>query len=205
MSYIFKNKKIYNTDIFAFSNTLLFLFMCIVVYFDRFVKYRGAANIHEFFFYAFVIFLVIFLSWVKFRTFRVKSYILVAIQITILIHFAGAFIQLDDHRLYDLRFFDIRYDKFVHYTNSLLGAFIIHYLFKKKNIDIGRITLAFVGFIVLGIGALIEILEFIVVLSIPHNGVGDYINNMSDLISNLLGVSTYALINYKKQAKHEKQ
>ncbi|PIF04214.1 MAG: hypothetical protein CSA86_02525 [Arcobacter sp.] len=207
MNSITKNRIFNNINIFTFFNAFLFLCMCIFVYFDRFIKYRGTANIHEFFLYASVIFLVIFLAWVKFKEIKVKTYILLAIQITIFIHFAGAFVEIDGHRLYDFRILSIRYDKFVHFINSFIGAFIIHYLFKKYNVDMGRMTLIGLGFIVLGIGAFIEILEFMVVLTVPHNGVGDYVNNMSDLLANLFGVIiyifTYNMLRNKKV--YEKQ
>jgi hypothetical protein len=42
-------------------------------------------------------------------------------------------------------------------------------------------------FSVLGVGAIIEIAEYIVTLTVEHNGVGSYNNNMLDLIANLFG------------------
>jgi hypothetical protein len=42
---------------------------------------------------------------------------------------------------------------------------------------------------VLGLGTLVEIVEYLVTLTVSVNGVGGYDNNMQDLISNLIGVS----------------
>ena len=43
--------------------------------------------------------------------------------------------------------------------------------------------------VVLGLGAVVEIVEYLVVLTVPEHGVGGYDNNMQDLIANALGAS----------------
>lgn len=186
-----------NLDLFAFVNTFLFVMMCIFVYYDRFIAYRGIENLHEFFFYAIVIFLVICYTWLKFRHFDVRLSILMLIEITIILHFAGAFIQIDGSRLYDFRIFEIRYDKFVHLINSMIATVAALYLLYYNNIKTTKLVLTATVLSVLGIGAVIEILEFIVTLTVPHNGVGNYTNNMLDLVANLIGsvivISIYAL------------
>jgi hypothetical protein len=48
--------------------------------------------------------------------------------------------------------------------------------------------------VVLGLGAIIEIVEYIVVLTVPQNGVGGYDNNMQDLLANLAGASSFMLV-----------
>jgi len=186
-----------NLDFFAFVNTFLFVMMSIFVYYDRFITYRGAANIHEFFFYAIVIFLVICYAWLKLRYFDIRLSILMLIEITIILHFAGAFVQVDGSRLYDFRFFDIRYDKFVHLINSMIATVVALYLLQKYQIKRTKLILTVTVLTVLGIGAVIEILEFIVTLTVPHNGVGNYTNNLLDLVANFIGsiivVSFYGL------------
>jgi len=180
-------------DIFAFFNAFLFLMMTIFVYYDRFIQYRGAANLHEFFFYALVIFFAIAFAWVKYRHIDVEFSILILIEITILIHFSGAFIQVDGHRLYDFRYHDIRYDKIVHFFNSMICSYVFLYLYKKNGYEITKIVLGTVLLNTLGIGTIIELLEFAVTLTVPHNGVGDYNNNMFDLLANFLGGATLVL------------
>jgi uncharacterized membrane protein YjdF len=105
----------------------------------------------------------------------------------ILIHFSGAFIQINEHRLYDFRVFHIRYDKFVHFINAFIGTIIAFYFFKKNNCELKKFILMMSVFSVLGVGAIIEIAEYIVTLTVEHNGVGSYNNNMLDLIANLFG------------------
>jgi len=43
-------------DVFTLLNSVLFVLMCVFVYYDRFITFKGKANVHEFFFYAAVIF-----------------------------------------------------------------------------------------------------------------------------------------------------
>ncbi len=191
-----KIQKITNIDLFTLFNSLLFLMMTKFVYYDRFITYRGAANIHEFYFYAAVIYAVILFFWVKLRHMKISFYILILFEIMILLHFAAAFVEVDGHRLYDLRLFDIRFDKFVHFTNALIGTIITIYFFQKNQCQMTKFMLMMTVFSVLGIGAIIEIAEYIVTLTVANNGVGAYNNNMLDLVANLFG-SVAAVLLFK--------
>ena len=193
--------KITNFDGFALLNTFFFLIMCYLVYYDRFISYRGIANIHEFFFYASVIISIIIVAWYKFRYLQVKLSLLILIEIGILMHFSGAFIQVDGHRLYDSRFFDIRYDKFVHFTNAMIATFITLHVFSKRGLQDSKFILLLAVLTVLGLGAVVEILEYIVTLTVKHNGVGAYNNNMLDLVSNFFG-SIFAVLVYEYRLKY---
>ena len=189
-------KNITNVDLFAFLNAVLFLFMCDIVYYDRFVLYRGVANIHEFFFYAMVIFAIICFFWIKLRRVKINLLTLMAFELMILIHFSAAFVSIDGKRLYDFHILGIRYDKYVHLANSYIGFFVANYFFKLNKFPENSFTLFVAILSVLGVGGIIEIAEFIVTLTVPHNGVGDYVNNMSDLAANLIG-SILAFATYK--------
>lgn len=181
-------------DCFILFNSLLFLLMCIFVYYDRFIAYRGAGNVVEFFIYASVIFAIIAVSWYKFRYLNVNLPILIMIEFGILMHFAGAFIQVDGHRLYDSRFFEIRYDKYVHFTNAMIATFVTIFVFLKRKLPDTHFVLLVAVLTVLGLGGINEIVEFIVTLTVKHNGVGAYNNNMLDLVANFCGSTTAALI-----------
>ncbi len=192
-------------DLFLGFNSLLFLIMCTFFYYDRFIIFHGKATIHEFFLYAAAIFSFIFCVWVKFRTLHVQLYILLLIEIGILIHFAGGFVEIDGSRLYDFRFSHVRYDKFVHLINSIFASFVLIYLFTQNNYTIAKLISATIILCVLGLGALIEILEFVVSLTVDNNGVGTYVNNMLDLIANLIGsscgIAMYHLYKNRKRSR----
>jgi len=168
--------------------------MCIFVYYNRFIGYRGAANIHEFFIYATVIFFIIFVSWYKFRYLNIKTSLLILIEIGILMHFSGAFIQVDGHRLYDSRFFEIRFDKYVHFVNALIATIVTLYIFNKRKLPQTGFMLMIAILLVLGLGAVNEMIEYVVTLTVEHNGVGAYNNNMLDLVANFFGAIAATLL-----------
>lgn len=183
-----------NADIFMAFNVVLFIFMCIFVYYDRFISYRGRENIIEFFLYAVLITATVFAAWLALRRYTFRSWLLVLIEVGILMHFAGGLVQLHGSRLYDSVFFGLRYDKYVHFTNSFFGTLIVKDFFDRRKMKLYDFESLAVVLIVLGFGAVIEIVEFVVTKTVTHNGVGDYDNNMVDLISNLAGGLLYMLI-----------
>jgi len=199
-----KINKITNVDLFTLFNSTLFFLMVKFVYYDRFITYRGAANIHEFFFYATVIYAVILFFWIKLRHMKIPVYILILFEIMILLHFAAAFVEVNGHRLYDLRLFKVRFDKVVHFFNALLGTIITFYFFQKNKCHITLFMMMMTVFSVLGVGAIIEIAEYIVTLTVKNNGVGAYNNNMLDLVANFLGSLTAALLFDLKLKKYVK-
>jgi uncharacterized membrane protein YjdF len=174
-------------DVFAALNVMLFLFMCVFTYYARFVHYRGAANVWEFFVYAAVILAGIAALWRFFRPYAFGSGLLTLIQIGILAHFAGAFIQFDGQRLYDCYVVFVRYDKYVHFANAFIAVLAVRHVFARRGMRTDAISRFFILMTVLGLGAVIEIVEYIVCKTIPGNGVGGYDNNMQDLIANLVG------------------
>lgn len=159
-------------DISAILNIALFLVITFVVYYDRFVEYRGPANIHEFYIYALLIISVICLCWWYFRRFYAPVYILVLIQIAIFLHFGGAFIPVDGNRLYDAVIFGIGYDKYVHFINSFIVASTFNEIFHALHVRIPVFRNIVIVLMTLGIGAIVEIIEYLVMLTIADVGVG---------------------------------
>ncbi len=174
-------------DWFVLVNTGLFLALCVFTYFERFLQYRGAANIHEFFIYALAILASIAWLWIHFRRYDFEASLLILLEAGILMHFAGAFVQFDDHRLYDLYLLDVRYDKYVHFTNAFVGALLVWKILCLRQFFPSGVNIVFVPLIVLGLGCIVEIVEYLVMTTVQQNGVGGYHNNMQDLISNLAG------------------
>ncbi len=174
-------------DYFVAVNTALFLVLCVFRYYARFIQYRGAEHIEEFFIYAVVILCGIFVLWRVFRHYPFDAVILILLQVGIVMHFSGAFVLIEGGRLYDASILGIRYDKYVHFVNSFGAALLVSRLFQIQRIPITRVNSIFLLMVVLGLGAVIEIVEYMVVLTVPNNGVGGYDNNMQDLMSNLCG------------------
>lgn len=178
-------------DLFAALNLLLFLLLCVFRYHARFIQYRGAEHIEEFFIYATVIVAGIGLLWAVFRRYAFDPVILTCLQVGIVMHFCGAFVQIDGGRLYDAHLLGLRWDKWVHFVNAFAAAALMSRLFEIQHIALTTVNRVFVLLTVLGLGAVIEIVEYGVVLTVPRQGVGDYDNNMQDLIANLCGATAH--------------
>ena len=176
-------------DIFAMFNIGLFLYMCYFVYFDRFIRYRGDEFTEEFFAYAVVIISLIVFAWLKIRHIHVSGWLLVLTQMGIGAHFLGGLVHFGNERLYDLIILGVRYDKYVHFFNAIVATLYVRRIVHSvapRNAWLWELETIL---IVLGLGAVVEIVEYMVMLSVQTNGVGSYDNNMQDMMANLTGTS----------------
>ncbi len=181
-------------DMFAWVNIGLFVFMCYFAYFDRFVRYRGHEYIWEFFVYAVVILVLILFAWHMARRFTVPGWLLAMTQLGILMHFAGGLAFSGDRRLYDSWIMGIRYDKYVHMFNAAVAALFVQLIPFERVLRRAWLRNLVTILLVMGMGAFVEIVEYMVMLTVETNGVGSYDNNMQDLLANLAGVSLCLLM-----------
>lgn len=188
-------------DVFVAFNIVLFLMMCVFTYYARFVHYRGAANVWEFFVYASFIITAILLAGALLRRYAFGAGLLVLVQFGILIHFAGAFVQFDARRLYDCYVAGIRYDKLVHFTNAFIAVLVVRHITVRRGAVMDGVTRLTLLLVVLGLGAVVEIMEYIVCTTVPGTGVGGYDNNMQDLIENMVG-GALAAFTCRPAARH---
>ena len=129
------------------------------------------------------------------RHIRIPILILILAQIGIIMHCAGALIFMQEYRLFDKIILGIRYDKYVHVFTGFMGATILHEIyFKNLNLNFGIKDVQLL-IMMLGIGAVWEIVEYLVTIMLTINGVGNYDNNMQDLISNLIGTTVFIFVN----------
>ncbi|MCL5291058.1 MAG: DUF2238 domain-containing protein [Actinobacteria bacterium] len=174
-------------DLFILVNFALLLMMTGIVYY---------AAEWEFGLYAAVFIGAGFLLWRVLRKYSYPMWLFLALEVGILAHFAGGLIHFGPHntRLYGHYFIGLRFDKYVHLYNSLVGSVALRHLFRQVGLSLRRMESFIVIAVVLGIGALIEIVEYLAVTTMPSTGVGDYANNMQDLIFNLAGGSLGMLL-----------
>ena len=146
----------------------------------------------EFGFFALVVLVVIVAIWVYFRRYEYPVWLLILLQIGVLSHFAGGFLEFgpDDLELYWHFVLGIRYDKIVHFYNSMAVAMLLMHLLRGAGLELRRFEAAIVVMVTLGLGAVIEIVEYFGVATIPNTSVGDYANNIEDLMMNFLGGAT---------------
>jgi hypothetical protein len=187
-------KGITPVDLFFGTNVLLFVWMCREVYYDRFIHYRGSDYLVEFFVYALIILGVIVAAWKLLRHHPVPVWMLAMIQVGIVMHFAGGLALWQSSRLYDAVFFNIRYDKYVHFVNAFICGWVLNFLYIGSLCSARWIRDLQQVIGVLGLGAAVEIVEYLVTLTVVSNGVGGYDNNMQDMIANFSGSVSCVLV-----------
>ncbi|MFO8008719.1 MAG: DUF2238 domain-containing protein [Candidatus Brocadiia bacterium] len=113
------------------------------------------------------------------------------------LHMAGGNLFPRGIRLYDVilvglipKHSILKYDQFVHLV-GFAAATLVGYHLLRAHLRPGRhrwlalsMLIALVG---MGFGALNEVVEFFVVLTVPESGVGGYANTGFDLVFNMLG------------------
>ena len=184
-------------DWFAILNVVLLALMGVFSYYKYFVRFRGEDNVLEFFFYAMLVGLALVALWRVLRKLPARTMLLVLVEIGILLHFAGGLLRVHGLRLYeialvDLPGLDFRFDKVVHFTNALIGCMAVGALFRALRIRLGPLAGFTIVLVVLGLGTIWELVEYLAVKALPVAGVGGhfdrlYDNNMQDLIANLCG------------------
>jgi len=122
-----------------------------------------------------------------------------------LLHLAGGNLTIDGTILYQTSFYNIPYDKIVHFFASFVITLIAYNFIEETLSKKDRRRTFLVGFIILmigvGLGTIVEIIEYLSTIIFKETIVGDYINNASDLVANLLGVIlalVFSLTHFKK-------
>ncbi|HSU72783.1 MAG TPA: DUF2238 domain-containing protein [Candidatus Binatia bacterium] len=87
-----------------------------------------------------------------------------------------------------------RYDNLVHFYGTFMVAWVLHQMIQPSLKRDGILPHLIIALGALGIGAVVEITEFFVALSTPHNFVGDVTNTSLDLVFNSLGAITAMLV-----------
>lgn len=188
-SFLQRCSRLNGLDVFFTINSVFFLLMCVFAYYDRWVKFAGRENaaLAEFTLYAVFLMVAIAGLWLWLRNYAFPSSLLLLIELGIIAHFCGGLVHFHGARLYDQHILWLRYDKYVHFTNAFIAAITVHEICRIKGQPITGFTRLLIFFTVLGLGAIVEICEFVATLTIPHNGVGGYADTMGDLIANTCG------------------
>ena len=152
---------------------------------------------YEFIIYVGVIIFFLFLVALSIQKVSYTYAALVGLTVWSALHLAGGGVVVGDGRLYDVMLIKLssnypifRYDQFVHmwgFAASTLVAFSLLRKIISFPMDFSiplNIVLIMAG---LGMGALNEILEFLVDLAVPESGVGGYLNTSLDLCADLIG------------------
>jgi len=152
---------------------------------------------YEFLVYVAVIIVCLVIIAVSFFKVPYTDGTLVGLTVWALLHMAGGAVYINGIRLYEIilirlstKYPIFRYDQFVHiwgFAASTLTMFCVLRPVLKENLNRYLALSVVVVMAGLGVGALNEILEALVVAAIPAAGVGGYVNTALDLIADFIG------------------
>lgn len=163
------------------------------------ISYARALNFEFLAYYAILVaaFVVIFKTL---NTTRFPLYILWGLSLWGFLHMAGGSIRVGDGVFYTYKifplmvgagdFYILKMDQVIHAFGFGVTALVVHHLISTKIAKAGASAwgIAVTAICVaMGLGAVNEVIEFIVFVTLPQNGVGDIFNMGLDLIFNMLG------------------
>lgn len=180
-------------DALAVAGTLAFLLFAMLLNHGMWAD-AGGVNESEFFVYAAAAAIALWAIWLALRRHPWPPWEIALLAFALVLHFAGGLVILEGRRVYDHVILGMRFDKPVHFINAAIAARVAADALYFERVSLGRLHRLVVILIVLGIGATVEIMEYLVVRSIPDTGVGLYDNNMQDLIANLGGAVVSTLL-----------
>ena len=158
------------------------------------------------FFYSAVLMLIttIFLIVIYREKLRFSEITIAGLSLVGFLGLVAGYVYINGVRLMDLGLINgiVKYDNVLHFF-MVLVVFFGAYDILKPHLD-RKLKNNFMFFLILilianGVGALIEVFEFGIVLVFPGSGVGDYFNNAIDLVCNLLGSIVGCVIIWIKQ------
>jgi uncharacterized membrane protein YjdF len=194
MNKLFKN--ITRLKIIILVFTLLYILLFGISYLERanyeFIMYAGSLIIFGL--------LIFYLNSV----YNLSGGVLIGISLWGLLHMSGGYFRIGQGVLYEYWLLPfLRYDMFVHCFGFGFATLFSYYILRPYLKIRNKIPLAvsvLIVFIGMGIGALNEIIEFILVLTLPKTGVGGYDNTMWDIVFNTIGaIIAVVYINVKKK------
>jgi len=172
---------------FALGNGVLLLALGAALLMPGWKSIRAPLSPGEFALYFALGVIIVAVSWLVLRRSPPKPILLCLAQASILLSLLGATVPYADTWLYDASFLGFSYDKLVHFSWGFTGGVVASSLVRRYTTDRGSAHALGVIFLVLGVGAYWEIVEYLVAQGLPENGVGGYDNNMQDMLANLFG------------------
>jgi len=152
---------------------------------------------YEFMIYVGIIIFLLMLIGISLKKVDYTLGTLVGLTVWSVLHLAGGGIIIGEDRLYDVMLIPLsgtypvlRYDQLVHIWGFGVSTLVVYSLL-RGSIEKPPKHLGALGFVLvmagLGLGALNEIVEFIISVFIPQSGVGGYLNTSLDLCADLVG------------------
>ncbi len=151
----------------------------------------------EFVYYNALFFIILLFIVTTNRRLHLGVPVLLALSLLVVMHLSAGLLHIDGLRLYDISVGPLHFDKIHHFVLGSVFAFLTASLFidaLEWKVSKPRLFFFFVVLAALGFGALVEILEFAGFAVFHSPGVGDYVNNATDLVADLFGAAFGAII-----------
>ena len=152
---------------------------------------------YEFLIYAVTVIVLVGLIYRTDVYFRFEALGLWLFNAWLAMHILGGLGSFRGERVYDVMLLDIvgppyqvlKYDQFVHFFCYIAIAVLMWTVVNRiAAIDANRMAVCVLNVLAASsVGALNEVIEFIAVVWLAADGVGDYTNTAIDLVANLLG------------------
>lgn len=192
------------------KNKLIYFFIVLLAYLIFFLTISIKNQDYEYIYYNLLIFFGFLVLILFSKKIHLKTSSIIGLLILGFFHLAGGNFIIGGLRLYQTSKFFIPYDKLVHFIGSFILAIIaynhLYPILKRKKTKQKTIIFFLVVLIATGLGAIIEIIEFLATLIFQNTIVGDYANNAVDLIANILGAiaaTPFLLRDFKKGKNHK--
>lgn len=145
-------------------------------------------RIGEFVFFVAVLLTGISALWMFVRCRAIPLRVLVAVEIALLMHFAGGWVHFGGLRLYGHVFGGIRFDKVVHAAAAFAAGTVLMELGRQWRLPGGWFGRGLVALAALGVGAGVESYEYLVTQTMPALTTARFEDSLRDLIADLAGV-----------------
>lgn len=174
------------------------------------LHYLRAMNVEFIAYYLVLLFGFAFVFTTLARS-RFPLHILWGLSLWGLLHMAGGSVPVGDTVLYGYKIYPflvgegqlyvLKMDQVIHAFGFGVATLVAHHLLLAHawRESASRVWLAVAAVLIgTGLGALNEVIEFLVVLTVEYNGVGDLYNMGLDLIFNLAGALSAALFAHQR-------
>jgi uncharacterized membrane protein YjdF len=173
---------------------ILLFNLCFLTAFSVF--YLARRN-YEFIIYIGVILVFLGLILATNRKVDFPNGLLWGLSVWALLHMSGGAFYIGGDRLYELILIPLsteypifRYDQFVHIIGFGVATYAMFCLLRpllRPDLTKWTALSVVVAMAGLGVGALNEVVEFLVSVLVPESGVGGYLNTSLDLVADLVG------------------
>lgn len=184
------------------TNNLFLINTNILIVFGFFYLYMQNPKVSYLFNLFLFLGLLLFFTIIYSRKIYLEKFLVIGISSFEIFHLLGSLVIIEGIRLYDYWLINglFKYDNIVHFWAGLILVFFVHTLVAKKiklNIHYSLNFYLIIILISCGVGAIFEIVEFLGVIFFNlSKEVGNYNNNMIDLIFNLFGATVASIIHY---------